>query len=199
MQMKLRDWKEKVMDRFERIYRWLQDNGDLIMNTFIGFMIGLLLAACLVGCKSEKTVVKTVYNYKDSTVVHTVYDTTHIILQDTVRVEVEQSQTSEDGTTVVFVDGGGTYNAQTGEYSGVVSIKQQSKSESNSRLSAEWQHKAEEWKATADSLRAELTKAQQNDSIVSEKNTADIKPKTSGWHKFVVWWFWIPAVCSLAT
>lgn len=183
----MKDWTEKIAYFFK-------ENGDIIAEVFTGFVATCMILACMVGCKSEQVVVKTEYNYKDSTVVHTVYDTTYVVILDTVRVEIEQSTTSEDGTTVTFIEGGGSYNAHTGEYSGVAIIKQSKKEESNSILSAEWQHKAEEWKATADSLQAEFTIVQQNDSINSEKNTADIKPKTSGWHRFLVWWFWITAI-----
>ena len=68
------------MDRFERIYRWLQDNGDLVANAFIGFAIGLLLAACLVGCKATHPIAQT----RDSVRVEVRLDSVYIFKHDSV-------------------------------------------------------------------------------------------------------------------
>lgn len=189
--------KQYLQNIVDYLQEWWEDHGDVLFEFVVAFLMTVLILIACFGCASEKVVVRTEYNYKDSTIVHTTYDTTHIIVQDTVRVEIESNTTTDEGMLITFGEGGGSYNANTGEYNNVASIKQNKKEESNSRLSAEWQHTAEQWKATADSLQAELSTIQQSEDKESQKNTADIRPKTSGWHRFLVWWFWITLVVAL--
>ena len=57
---------------WEKIYWWLHENGDMVVNTFIGFLIGIFLCACLFGCKTK---IVTVTEYKE----RHIHDTTQVV------------------------------------------------------------------------------------------------------------------------
>lgn len=124
----------------------------------------------------------------DSMSVRVVHDTVTIVVHDTVTVEVQQSTKTDEGTLIEFGAGGGQYNSKTGEASNVKSVKEQKKSERDTNIRMEWSHAEEQYKATIDSLGTTIHDLQMQ--LEEKQNTADIRPKTSGWHRFLVWWFW---------
>jgi hypothetical protein len=132
---------------------------------------------------------------RDSVVSVLRYDTTHVIVYDTIVVEVTNAKVASDSTSIVFVDGGGSYNLQTGQADGVVSIKTSRREQELSQLTARQTTLLEAHRRLVDSLQ-QVVKSRES-QIESKENTADIKPKTSGWHRFLVWWFWVTLVVLL--
>ena len=172
------------MDVYDR-YR--EPNQGCGWGIMAAVMVALLfmLSTMLCGCASTKTVQKV--NYVDSTVVHHQYDTTHIVVQDTNRVEQHVQINDTSFVLIQFAQGGGTYNAKTGEATNVSSV-QQSESHRESRDSiAAYKRQIDAFRAVTDSL------TQQVSNYASELTEERTVPKRSGYDKFCSVWFW----CSL--
>lgn len=173
------------------------------MEMLRGFSIFLLIfslffAICVLlgSCKTIKTETQIVY--KDSTIVHTITDTAHITITDTIHVEASKENESESETEIVFGDGGGTWNATTGEATNVASVKQSSKEKELQKLNATYKHIADSASAKCDSLFAANRDLQEQ--INHQENTKEITPR-SGWDKFTTWWTigsWILMLLALA-
>lgn len=173
------------------------------MEMLRGFSIFLLIfslffAICVLlgSCKTIKTETQIVY--KDSTIVHTITDTAHITVTDTIHVEASKENESESETEIVFGDGGGTWNATTGEATNVASVKQSSKEKELQKLNATYKHIADSASAKCDSLFVANRDLQEQ--IDHQENTKEITPR-SGWDKFCTWWTigsWILALLALA-
>lgn len=151
----------------------------------IGSFVALVLALLLLGCKTQQSVHTA--NLSDSTVVHHIYDTTRITVNDTLHAESSKTSEQEQLTEIVFADGGGSYNAQTGQAEGVKSVKSSNKVKELQQTIISQQKTIDAYSARIDSLQQTITNYSEQDEI--KLNTADIKPKTSSWHKFLVWWF----------
>ena len=143
-----------------------------------------IICFCLSGCKSVQTQTQIVY--QDSTRIHTIFDTVHITITDTIYVEVSKENESESETEIQFGAGGGTWNAQTGEATNVVNVKQSSKEKELQKLNATYKHVADSASAKCDSLYAANRDLQEQ--IEHQENTKEITPR-SGWDKFCTWWF----------
>lgn len=173
------------------------------MEMLRGFSVFLLIfsiffAICILlgSCKTIKTETQIVY--KDSTIVHTITDTAHITVTDTIHVEASKENESESETEIVFGDGGGTWNATTGEATNVASVKQSSKEKELQKLNATYKHIADSASAKCDSLFAANRNLQEQ--INHQENTKEITPR-GGWDKFCTWWTigsWIVMLLLLA-
>ena len=160
--------------------------------TFIGFLIGLILAAtlclCFSGCKtvqvSEKVNVRdsVTIRYKDSTIFN---------VRDSVRL-IEHHVTLQDSShlVIVFGQGGGTYNAQTGEATNVSGVQQTDTHHEQRDSTAYYRNLDADYRHMADSLTAQLT------SLQTEYDRAEKKMRT-GYDRFCSWWFWITAILLL--
>jgi len=156
-----------------------------------GFSIFLLiwiifLAICLLlgSCKSVQTQTQIVY--KDSTILHTKYDTTKITITDTIHVEASSGSESESETVIQFGEGGGTYNAITGQATNVVNVQQSSKDKEYQQIIKDQSITIDKRDATIDSLY--IANRDLQEKIDHQENTKEITPR-SGWDKFCTWWF----------
>ena len=158
------------------------------------FVIVLFVVGCLLNsCKSVQTQERV--NYHDSVILSYRYDTTHIIIQDTSRVEASVDSEKESKTEIVFGDGGGSWNSQTGQAENVKSVRQSSRERELQRLVVEQYEMIDEQLVTIDSLQTCVTDLKEE--LEEKQNTADIRPKASGWHWFLVWWFWASVLVLL--
>ena len=158
------------------------------MKTIHRLIIGLCLffAALLLfgSCKSVQAVEKV--NYRDSTILHHHYDTTHITLTDTIHVTASNESERESETEIVFGAGGGTYNAHTGEATNVAGVKQSSKEKELQQLVLNQVTTINRQSATIDSLNATIKQLKKESE--EKQNTSDIKPQRNGWDRFCTWY-----------
>lgn len=162
--------------------------GWVIIKCTIVVLIGLFILS-LVSCRSVKVSEKV--NYRDSTIVHHVTDTTHIEVTDTTHIEVHHIVTTEQGTTITFGQGGGTYNSKTGEATNVTGVQEHSSTTEQEDIIADLRTQLEVYKVTNDSLSQQIT------NYASELEQEREKPKRSGYDRFCSWWFWITAILLL--
>ena len=168
-------------------------NAVCIMLIWVVF---ILVCLFLGSCKSLQS--ETKYNYRDSIITHIYYDTVHVTITDTISVHQSTESSKESTTEIHFGEGGGTYNAQTGEATNVQSVKQSSKEKELQDLVAIYRHVADSLAATNDSLQHALTEAHGEEHV--QQNTADITPRT-GWDRFCTWWViisWILIILAVA-
>ena len=168
-----------------------RDTGGCLraISTVIVFVALLCIVLWLSACSSVKNTVQT--DFRDSIRTEYRHDTVIITIRDTLYVESKQQSEKTDDTGIAFVEGGGTYNTRTGEATGVKNIRNTKKEKEQAQTIVRQASEIEAYKSQNDSLRQALHLR----SIMGtqEQNTADIKPKTSGWHTFLVWWFGITA------
>ena len=147
------------------------------------FVLFLVCSVLLIGCKSVQTVHKA--DLRDSVAVQYRYDTTHITITDTLRVEIIKDSEKEQQTEIVFGDGGGSYNASTGQTENVKSVRQSNKEKELAKTVSRLTETVTEQSVRIDSLQ-QVLKAYKI-MTDTKQNTADIKPKRSGWDKFCTW------------
>lgn len=170
------DFDEKEQEELQKLHR----------KGCIAILIAALclaFACAATSCKSVKTEVK--YNYRDSIITHYLFDTIHITITDTIHVEASSENESESETEIQFGEGGGTWNAQTGEATNVASVKQSNKEKELQKLNVTYKHIADSASAKCDSLFAANRDLQEQ--INHQENTKDITPR-SGWDRFCTWW-----------
>ena len=160
-------------------------------DTFIGYTIGLVIAFVLCVCCSCKTVqVSEKVNVRDSMVVR-YKDSTVLNIRDSVRL-IEHHVTLQDSSHLViqFGQGGGTYNAKTGEATNVANVHQTDTHNEQRDSTAHYRNLAAEYQHTSDSLTSQLTTLQTEYAKVS-------KQTRTGYNRFCSWWFWITAILLL--
>lgn len=181
-------------DPYDNPLHYRETGGCLqAISTVLAFIVLAFIAIWLSACSSVKNTVQT--DYRDSIRIEYRHDTVVITIRDTLYVESKQQSEKTDDTGIEFVEQGGTYNTQTGEATGVKTIRNTKKEKEQQQTIQRQASEIQAYKARNDSLQR-LVKSyviMQN----NEQNTAEIKPKTSGWHTFLVWWFGITAALLL--
>lgn len=147
----------------------------------------------MISCKSMQSVEK--INYRDSVITQIVYDTTRITITDTIHVTASSESERESDTDILFGAGGGTYNTQTGEATNVIGVKQSKKEKELQQLVVEQKTTIDQQSATISEQSTYISHLQSE--LEEKQNTADIKPKRSGYDRFCSWWFWITAILLL--
>lgn len=161
----------------------------LVVLACIAFIFGYMLTSC----KSVKTTTR--INYQDSTVYVLHYDTTRIEVVDSTHTEKSDFSDYSEYSDIEFSQGGGRIVldslGRVIEANNVARIRQskqlQQLQQENSTLKSE----NKELRHTNEQLQKSMTIMGVDDE--QQQNTAEIKPKTSGWHRFLVWWFFITA------
>lgn len=177
-------------DPYDNPLHYRETGGCLqVISTVLAFIALAFIAIWLSACSSVKNTVQT--DYRDSIRTEYRHDTCYIIVHDTLYLESKQQSEKTDDTGIEFVEQGGTYNTSTGEATGVKTIRNTKKEKEQAQTIVRQASEIEAYKSQNDSLRHALHLR----SIMGtqEQNTAEIKPKTSGWHTFLVWWFGITA------
>ena len=160
---------------------------DIALNII---MIAILIAVALAmfGCKTvnvkENVNVRdsVVYNYKDSIRWH--YRDSVVTIYN--RVTVQDSS----GLVIQFGEGGGTYNAKTGEATNVTGVQQSDTHNEQRDSTAHYRQQAAEYQQSCDSLTSQLT------ALQSEYEQQEKRLRT-GYDKFCSTWFWITAILLL--
>ena len=146
----------------------------------------LLFSGCkTVGTVSEKVNIRdsVVYNYRDSVAIHWI---------DSIRY-VGQHTVKDDSTNLVisFGNGGGTYNAKTGEATNVTAVQQTDTHHEQRDSTAFWRSQYRDELAKTDSLTQQVSDYQYR--LDEERKRA-----RSGYDRFCSWFFWIVVVLLLA-
>lgn len=181
-------------DPYDNPLHYRETGGCLqAISTVLAFIVLAFIAIWLSACAPTKSVTQT--DYSDSIRTEYRHDTVVITIRDTVYLEQKHQSEKTDDTGIEFVAQGGTYNTRTGEATGVKTIRNTKKEKEQQQTILQQATQIEAMRARNDSLQR-LVKSyvimQDN-----EQNTTEIKPKTSGWHTFLVWWFGITAALLL--
>ena len=166
-------------------YRDPQGCLHTMIATIIAVVLTLILCLCFPSCKSvqvsEKVSVldSVAIRYQDSIRWH-VRDSVHI---------VEHHVTVKDSTglTIHFGEGGGTYNAKTGEATNVAGVHQTDTHHEQRDSTAHYRNLAADYAHTADSIANRYNTLQTEYAKVS-------KQTRTGYDRFCSWWFWITAL-----
>lgn len=156
---------------------------ERVHRVIIGLLL-LLAAFVLFGCKSVQSVEQV--HTRDSIILHHIYDTTHVTITDTLHVTASSESERESDTDIVFGVGGGTYNTQTGEATNVAGVKQSQKEKELRQLVIDQQTTIDKQSKTIVEQTERITQLEKE--LEEKQNTADIKPKRSGWDRFCTWW-----------
>ena len=152
----------------------------------LGAIIILWLCLHLVGCKTVGTVSENVnirdsvvYNYRDSVAIHWI-DSIRFVGSHTVK---------DDSTNLVisFGQGGGTYNAKTGEATNVTAVQQTDTHHEQKDSTAFYRNQYRDEVAKTDSLTQQVSDYQYQ--LQEERKRA-----RSSYDRFCSWWFWVTAV-----
>lgn len=155
----------------------------------LGAVLILWLCLHLVGCKTVGTVSENVnirdsvvYNYRDSVAIHWI-DSIRFVGSHTVK---------DDSTNLVisFGNGGGTYNAKTGEATNVTGVQQTDTHHEQKDSTAFYRSQYRDEMAKTDSLTQQVSDYQYQ--LQEERKRA-----RSGYDRFCSWWFWITAILLL--
>lgn len=157
----------------------------LNISLFAIIVLYILLAS---GCRSVQ--VKEKINWLDSTVIN-YRDSIVWIYRDSVRIIEHHVMVADSSNLVIqFGQGGGTYNAKTGEATNVSGV-QHKESHHEQRDSTDfYRARISDYQHTIDSLSNQMTALQSNYERL-EKNTR------SGYDRFCSWWFLITAILLL--
>lgn len=155
----------------------------------IGAAIILWLCLHLVGCKTVGSVHEQV-NVKDSVAISW-KDSTRWNIRDSVNLITKYVEKTDSNSLVIqFGQGGGTYNAKTGEATNVAGVQHTDTHHQKTDSTAFYRSQYEEMVHTADSL-------SQQCSDYSRQLDEERKKARSGYDRFCSWWFWITFVLLL--
>ena len=154
----------------------------------IGAILILWLCLTLVGCKSVQVSEKV--NVRDSMAIR-YQDSTRWNIRDSLHI-IEHHVTVKDSTglTIQFGQGGGTYNAKTGEATNVAGVHQTDTHHEQRDSTAHYRNLAADYAHTADSI------ANRYNTLQTEYAKVSKQTRTS-YDRFCSWWFWITAILLL--
>ena len=154
----------------------------------LGAALIMWLCLHLVGCKSVQ--VSETVNVRDSVAIR-YQDSTRWNIRDSLHI-IEHHVTVKDSTglTIQFGQGGGTYNAKTGEATNVAGVHQTDTHHEQRDSTAHYRNLAADYAHTADSIANRYNALQTEYAKVS-------KQTRTGYDKFCSWWFWITAILLL--
>lgn len=151
----------------------------------------ILITAAITGCRAKK--VDVIHEQNDSTRIEQTDSVgTNIQLQeesttqkDSVNTEKTEETNREENTVITFTDEGGTYNAQTGEATGVKNV-QTSKREKellkeNTRLTKENKELKSQLQIATDSI-SHLQEESKSELYTEDHQEEE---KLNGWQKFI--------------
>ncbi len=157
----------------------------LNISLFAIIALYVLLAS---GCRSIQ--VSEQINWRDSTVIN-YKDSIRWSYRDSLRIIEHHVMVADSSNLIIqFGQGGGTYNAKTGEATNVSGV-QHKESHYEQRDSTDfYRARISDYQHTIDSLSNQMTALHSNYERL-EKNTR------SGYDRFCSWWFWITAILLL--
>lgn len=154
----------------------------------IGAALIMWLCLTLVGCKTVQVSEKV--NVRDSMAIR-YQDSTRWNIRDSLHI-IEHHVTVKDSTglTIQFGQGGGTYNAKTGEATNVAGVHQTDTHHEQRDSTAHYRNLAADYAHTADSI------ANRYNTLQTEYEKVSKQTRTS-YDRFCSWWFWITAILLL--
>lgn len=161
---------------------------------FFAYLIAIVLTIvlCLVfhGCKTPGSLTESV-NVRDSVAIRW-KDSIRWNIRDSVNI-IEHHVTVRDssGLFIQFGQGGGTFNAKTGEATNVAGVQQSDTHHEQRDSTNYYRALASDYKHSADSI------ADRYNTLQSEYRKVVEKSRT-GYDRFCSWWFWITAILLLA-
>lgn len=166
-------------------YRDPQGCLHTMIATIIAVVLTVILCLCFPSCKSVQVSEKV--NVRDSVAIR-YQDSTRWHVRDSVHI-VEHHVTIKDSTglTIHFGEGGGTYNAKTGEATNVAGVHQTDTHHEQRDSTAHYRNLAADYAHTADSIANRYNALQTEYAKVS-------KQTRTGYDRFCSWWFWITAL-----
>jgi len=169
-------------------YRDPQGCLHTMIATIIGIILTVILCLLFPSCKSVQVSEKV--NVRDSVAIR-YQDSTRWNIRDSLHI-IEHHVTIKDSTglTIQFGQGGGTYNAKTGEATNVAGVHQTDTHHEQRDSTAHYRNLAADYQHTCDSL-SEACRLWQSDYERAEKNERSI------YDRFCSWWFWITAILLL--
>ena len=152
----------------------------------LAFLLWVLFG--MVGCKTVQVSEKV--NVRDSVAIH-YKDSIRWNIRDSVNI-IEHHVTIKDSTglTIQFGQGGGTYNAKTGEATNVAGVHQTDTHHEQRDSTAHYRNLAADYAHTADSI------ANRYNTLQTEYEKVSKQTRT-GYDRFCSWWFWITAILLL--
>jgi outer membrane murein-binding lipoprotein Lpp len=172
---------EKIKKVLQSIAFWFTCNGrDTII--IVGIIVAILLLCC--GCKTTKTTIndKSEINENTNVVEDVKSDSTSTNQVKEETTTTKEKETTKDKTELTFGEGGGTYNANTGEFTNVVGAKIDSEKE---KLKAENKNLYEKYNQTKNEFEA------YKDSVNQANNKLDIESKVEETYQMDWYWFMI--------
>ena len=153
-----------------------------------GFIALFWFCISVAGCKTVQVSEKV--NVRDSVAIR-YQDSTRWNIRDSVHI-IEQHVTIKDSTglTIQFGEGGGTYNAKTGEATNVAGVHQTDTNHEQRDSTAHYRNLAADYAHTADSI------ANRYNTLQTEYEKVSKQTRT-GYDRFCSWWFWITAILLL--
>lgn len=168
----------------------LQPQGCLHGMWIMAVAVVLTIALCLLfpACKTVQVSEKV--NVRDSVAIR-YQDSTRWNIRDSVHI-IEHHVTIKDSTglTIQFGEGGGTYNAKTGEATNVAGVHQTDTHHEQRDSTAHYRNLAADYAHTADSI------ANRYNTLQTEYEKVSKQTRT-GYDRFCSWWFWITAILLL--
>ena len=164
--------------------------GNAIRYGVGGGIIALLLWVLfgMVGCKSVQVSEKV--NVRDSVAIR-YQDSTRWNIRDSLHI-IEHHITIKDSTglTIQFGQGGGTYNAKTGEATNVAGVHQTDTHHEQRDSTNHYRTLASDYAHRSDSI------ANRYNTLQTEYEKVSKQTRT-GYDRFCSWWFWITAILLL--
>lgn len=153
----------------------------------LGALLILWLCLHLVGCKTTVGTVSEQVTVRDSVAIRW-KDSVSIHWIDSIRY-VGSHTVKDDSTNLVisFGNGGGTYNAKTGEATNVTGVQQTDTHHEQRDSTAFYRSQYRDEVAKTDSLTQQVSDMQYR--LDEERKRA-----RSGYDRFTSWWFWITAL-----
>lgn len=151
-------------------------------------VLTVILCLAFPSCKTVQVSEKV--NVRDSVAIR-YQDSTRWNIRDSVNI-IEHHVTIKDSTgiTIQFGEGGGTYNAKTGEATNVAGVHQTDTHHEQRDSTAHYRNLAADYAHTADSIANRYNTLQTEYAKVS-------KQTRTGYDRFCSWWFWITAILLL--
>ena len=162
----------------------LQGFWIMIGAVVLTVILCLLFPSCKTFQVSEKV------NVRDSVAIRW-HDSIRWQVRDSVNI-IERHVTIKDSTglTIQFGQGGGTYNAKTGEATNVAGVHQTDTHHEQRDSTNHYRNLAADYAHTADSI------ANRYNTLQTEYEKVSKQTRT-GYDRFCSWWFWITAILLL--
>lgn len=167
----------------------MKANRKYVLLCIIGLLAGTIIACCVSGCASTKSMDKMEASENNTT--QTSGETSQTSQTSNTEVDQHTTTETESGTEIQFGAGGGTYNDKTGEATNVTNVKTNNKTREQEDIIVNQNATIETLHARCDSLSSQVSTYQRELSEEKER------PKRTGYDRFCSRWFWISAIILL--